>query len=85
MPLYRFIIRGRIAGENAPAGFYTTRWCRARDQEGAVQRAFDIVRADLNRQSPSWTISDLEAEDSWRIRFWEIGRAPNRGYTFYDD
>jgi len=85
MPLYRFIIHGRIAGENAPAGFYTTRWCRAGDQENAAKKAFDIVRRDLNKRVPNWRISDLEVEKSCRIGFWEIWRAPNRGFTFYDD
>jgi hypothetical protein len=85
MPLYRFIIHGRIAGESAPNGFYATRWCRASDQEAAAKKVFDIVRADLNKQSPNWSISDLEIEKGWRIRFWEIGRAPNRGFTFYSD
>jgi len=83
MPLYRFTIHGRIMGATAPNGLYTTRWCRARDQKNAAEKALDIVRFDLSKEFPSWAISDLEVEQGWRIRFWEIWRAPNRGYTFY--
>lgn len=70
---------------SAPKGFYTSRWCSARDQENAAEKALDIVRFDLNKEFPNWTVSDLEVEDGWRIHFWEIWRAPNRGSTFYED
>jgi hypothetical protein len=84
MPFYRFRIHGSGNVRNGIAGFYTTRWCWASDQESAAEKAIRIVRKDVERQRLG-TISSLEVEEVWRISIFEIPKAPNRGYTFYGD
>jgi len=79
MPLYKFIIHGRMADETG--GFYTTRWCRAPDEPSAAHKAMKIVRDGW--EGP--LIHALEIEEGWRIRFWEIPWTTNRGSTFYED
>ncbi|MBV9990477.1 MAG: hypothetical protein JOZ72_04215 [Alphaproteobacteria bacterium] len=79
MPLYQFIIHGRMADETG--GFYTTRWCRAPDERAAVQQAMKMVHQ-------SWhgpPIHALEVEEGRRIRFWDIRSWTNHGSTFYFD
>jgi len=63
-------------------GFYTTRWCWARDQESGAAKAIKIVRKDVERQRLG-PLSSLKVEQGWRISVFEIPKAPNRGCTFY--
>lgn len=79
MPIYRFIIHGRMADDSG--GFYTTRWCRAPDEGAAAQRAMKIVCNEW--EGPP--IHALQIDEGRRISFWEIWNAPNRGCTFYSD
>jgi hypothetical protein len=83
MPFYRFRIHGTGNIRNGIVGFYTTRWCWAPDQEGAAAKALRIVRKDVERRRMG-TLSSLKVEKGQRISVFEIPKAPNRGYTFYD-
>jgi hypothetical protein len=82
--------RGRfnLGGKESEGGFYTTKWCWARSQNSAAERAMQLVRDDWETGESArlrcGDIPSLSIETGRRIRFFEIWAAPNRGHTFYD-
>lgn len=74
-------------GATQPAGFFCTRYVFASDPETARRKAFERVRANIDKQF-GWLANGIASvaldNDIIRIApFWKALKPDNKGHTFY--
>ena len=91
---FRILLHGTFAANDSqtaaklPAGFYTSRIIMALDQEAAVVRVKEAVRAELDEtllHDRSAALVSLEPEEIQGIEVDEGTILNRRGFTFYTE
>ena len=81
--------RVRLAREVEAAGFYTTRWVVAANEQKAVTRALRSARSELDQYSDvrdGLVAVQMEVEEVAPGSWWRwLQKGGGRGFSFYGD